>query len=95
MLRGFTKFHCTACGHDFTWPDCELACTAYTAPIPCPRCGSIRTLPKSNLGFLFGIGKKRFYKSIWSRWEETAREKEAKENNEAIEAMPHKQPNIG
>ena len=95
MLRGFTKFHCTACGHDFTGPDYELACTIYTAPIPCPRCGSIRTLPKSNLGFLFGFLKKRFYKSIWDRREKTARERKAKENNEARETGPNKQPNIG
>lgn len=59
MYRGMNIFRCTQCGKIFVAPDVELGATVYSVPMPCKRCGSIRTLP------IF----KSFYKSIWEDME--------------------------
>lgn len=66
MLRGFIKFHCTECGNNFIGPDIEYAATVFSMPLRCPKCQSIRTLPK---GYLTQPNNLKFYKSIWDRWE--------------------------
>lgn len=44
MFRGMTKFTCDDCGNKFMGMDCEWRCTVYTAPVKCPKCGSMHTL---------------------------------------------------
>ena len=41
MLRGTKKFKCGQCGHVFEGPDVELNATVASAPVPCPKCGSM------------------------------------------------------
>lgn len=69
MLRGVTTFVCDDCGHKFKGMDCEWMCTAYTAPVKCPKCGGWHTYPSGfqvmfPFGGLFGL-KKSFYRKIW------------------------------
>jgi len=40
MLRGTTLFRCPNCGHVFKALDIEDNATAYSMPMPCPRCGA-------------------------------------------------------
>lgn len=40
MLRGTTLFRCPNCGHVFKALDIEDNATAYSMPIPCPKCGT-------------------------------------------------------
>ena len=61
MLRGKTKFKCDDCGHTFKAFDIELAATVYSQPMPCPKCGSRHTMPKSLLSFM----EKGVYRKIW------------------------------
>ena len=61
MLRGKKNFKCDDCGHVFEALDIEWQSTAYSQPVPCPKCGSRRTMPKS----LFGFIDKIIYKKIW------------------------------
>ena len=61
MLRGITKFKCDDCGHTFKAFDIELAATVYSQPMPCPKCGSRHTMPKSLLSFM----EKGVYRKIW------------------------------
>lgn len=63
MYRGKNIFRCTQCSKIFVAPDWEYCATVYSAPQPCKRCGSIRTLPVYHILF------KSFYKSIWEDME--------------------------
>lgn len=45
MIRGITTFKCTQCGETFEGWDAEWRATVFTCPLPCPKCGSIRTRP--------------------------------------------------
>lgn len=49
MIRGETTFICTQCKNKFTAMDIEYHCMALSCPMPCPHCGSIRTLPLHKL----------------------------------------------
>ena len=74
MLRGMKKFTCDACKNKFMGMDYEWGCTAYTAPVKCPKCGSMHTYPSGidialPLGGLFGL-KKAFYRKIWKHIDE-------------------------
>jgi DNA-directed RNA polymerase subunit RPC12/RpoP len=66
MLRGKTTFICTHCGHRFVGLNIEFMTTVYTAPLPCPQCGSLRTRPVS---LLPTVANKR-YELIWKFMEE-------------------------
>ncbi len=71
MLRGFRTFVCDNCGNKFEGMDCEWMATAYTAPVKCPKCGSMHTYP-SGFDIMFPLGellgtKKRFYRKLWKR----------------------------
>ncbi len=74
MLRGFCKFTCDDCGNKFVGMDCEWCATAYTAPVKCPKCGSMHTYPSGfSLGFPFGnlfSLKKIFYRKVWKSIDE-------------------------
>ena len=63
MYRGMNIFRCTQCAKIFVAPDVELGAMVYSVPMPCKRCGSIRTLP------IYHIPFKSFYKSIWEDME--------------------------
>lgn len=68
MLRGFVKFHCTKCGNNFIGPDFEYAATIFSMPLRCPKCQSIRTLPKGHLTLpIIKLLYLKLYKSIWER----------------------------
>ncbi len=43
MIRGFYKCTCKDCGHKFIGADVEYMCTAASAPVKCPKCGSTNT----------------------------------------------------
>jgi len=63
MLRGITRFKCDNCGKKFIGLDFEWCATALTAPVKCPKCGSMRTYP---IGLLFGSNEnKSLYKDLW------------------------------
>ena len=61
MLRGKKSFKCDDCGHTFKAFDIELAATVFSQPMPCPKCGSRHTMPKSLLSFM----EKGVYRKIW------------------------------
>ncbi|MCQ2234878.1 MAG: hypothetical protein MJZ24_09100 [Paludibacteraceae bacterium] len=63
MLRGYTQFKCTQCGHTFNAPDIEYRCTSSSQPQPCPQCGSRHTCPTRD-DTLIG---RRIYKEIWKQ----------------------------
>ena len=65
MLRGTTIFKCDDCGHTFEGLDIEWNATAYSTPMPCPKCGSRHTMPNS----WFSLLNKRVYKRIWAQME--------------------------
>lgn len=70
MLRGFIKFHCTECGNNFIGPDIEYAATVFSMPLRCPKCQSIRTLPKHCLSWpIIKQSYLKLYMSIWERYE--------------------------
>lgn len=55
MLRGKRTFICDNCGHKFEGFDIEWNCTAFSAPLKCPKCGSFHTYPySSSEGFFEG-----------------------------------------
>jgi DNA-directed RNA polymerase subunit RPC12/RpoP len=60
MYRGMITFVCHDCGNEFEGMDTEWAGTAYTCPVPCPKCGSRHTRPKSLLSMNLPI-----YRKIW------------------------------
>ena len=74
MLRGMRKFTCDACGNKFIGLDFEWMCTAATAPVKCPKCGSMHTYPSGyDMTFLFGglLGlNKKFYREMWKHIDE-------------------------
>ncbi len=43
MIRGYAKFLCKDCGHEFEGLDIEYRGTAESQPLPCPQCGSMNT----------------------------------------------------
>ena len=45
MTRGTILFICTQCKKVFLAPDIEYGAMFFSVPMPCERCGSIRTLP--------------------------------------------------
>ncbi len=63
MIRGITKFKCHSCGHVFKGMDMEYAATAFSVPLKCPECGSIRTCPRYTFFSL------PVYKEIWKSME--------------------------
>ena len=63
MLRGKKTFKCDNCGHTFKAFDIELAATVYSQPMPCPKCGSRHTMPKTLLSFM----EKGVYRKIWEQ----------------------------
>lgn len=65
MYRGTRTFICTKCRHKFKAMDIELMATVYSAPQPCPECGSIRTRPISLTPYLHN----KIYEVIWDRLE--------------------------
>ena len=73
MIRGITIFRCSKCNKIFTAPDAEYCATILSTPMPCPRCGSIRTMPL--LAYLnpFNIS---IYRKIWETMEENVAKRE-------------------
>lgn len=63
MVRGITLFVCTKYKKLFIAPDIEYGAMIYSMPIPCKRCGSIRTLPVTQLFY------RSVYKGIWETME--------------------------
>ena len=63
MVRGTTLFICTKCKKIFLAPDAEYSAMIFSVPMPCRRCGSIRTLPVSQLLYI------SVYKRIWAAME--------------------------
>lgn len=63
MIRGTTLFICTQCKKVYLAPDVEYGATVYSVPMPCKRCGSIRTLP------VFQLLAYSVYKDIWKTME--------------------------
>ncbi len=60
-----TGFKCDACGHKFVGPDMEYAATIFSAPVKCPNCGSMHTMPSG----LFKQLYRGMYKSIWKSYD--------------------------
>ena len=60
MIRGKTLFICTKCKKIFWAPDVEYGATVYSMPMPCKRCGSIRTMPllMPLIGFIREFGSR-------------------------------------
>ena len=73
MIWGTTEFRCSKCNKIFTAPDAEYCATILSTPMPCPRCGSIRTMPL--LAYLnpFNIS---IYRKIWETMEENVAKRE-------------------
>ena len=65
MIRGKTLFKCTTCKNRFVGLDIEFMGTAFSQPLPCPRCKSIRTRPSRLVG-----GFNFMYKPIWEKMSE-------------------------
>lgn len=68
MDRGIYKYKCSDCGHEFIGVDMELNCTAKSAPVKCPKCGSLKTHITGSL--LFDMYKevcKNFFRNMWKR----------------------------
>lgn len=58
MLRGFYKYVCADCGHEFIGADIEWQATALSQPVKCPKCGSYHTRMASllkQIKFLFWV----------------------------------------
>lgn len=62
MVRGTTLFICTKCKKVFLAPDVEYGAMVYSVPMPCKRCGSIRTMPLLMPHYWI-------YKKIWESME--------------------------
>ena len=74
MIRGTTLFICTKCKKIFWAPDVEYGATVYSMPMPCKRCGSIRTMPLLMPHYWF-------YKGIWKSMEEERNHKNGNNEN--------------
>ena len=70
MVRGITRFKCNECGNKFMGLDMEWNATAYTAPVCCPKCGSMHTYPAGLLNIFNLIGPSPIYKRIWKMEDE-------------------------
>lgn len=60
MDRGLYKYVCKDCGHEFVGVDMELNCTAKSAPVKCPKCGSLKTHITGSLLFDMYKGMQKF-----------------------------------
>ena len=72
MLRGTRTFICDNCGHKFKGGDFEWNCTAFSAPLKCPKGGSFHTYPYNSggiFGWIFGSDKS-IYEDIWKTMDE-------------------------
>ena len=72
MLRGTRTFICDNCGHKFKGGDFEWNCTAFSAPLKCPKCGRFHTYPYNSVGifgWIFGSDKS-IYEDIWKTMDE-------------------------
>lgn len=67
MIRGTIAFRCSKCNKTFTAPDAEYCATILSTPMPCPRCGIIRTMPL--LAYLNPLNIFA-YKGIWEAMDE-------------------------
>lgn len=67
------KFKCTDCGHTFQAPSTLYATTTLPTPQLCPRCGGMRTRPRS---FIFCKMYDAIYKGIWNSMQRQKQEKE-------------------
>ncbi len=61
MFRGTCEFTCDNCGNKFVGMDCEWCATILTAPMKCPKCGSMHTCPSGNA---------KFYRELWKSMDE-------------------------
>lgn len=52
MDRGLYKYVCKDCGHEFVGVDMELNCTAESAPVKWPKCGSFNTYSSGHYCFI-------------------------------------------
>lgn len=68
MVRGYSTFICSECKKKFRAMDIEWCCTALSQPMPCPRCGSIRTRPAKFLSF--SSMEDKLYEDLWNKMEE-------------------------
>lgn len=91
MVRGITTFKCTQCGKTFEGWDAEWRATVFTCPLPCPKCGSIRTRPPLHFpwSFLdrFGWGGNGGYETIWELMEKEQKEGAATDDQEESQAV--------
>ena len=77
MTRGTILFICTQCKKVFLAPDIEYGAMVFSVPMPCERCGSIRTLPMKLDFFVDSINPDKplerqlrdyaVYKDIWGK----------------------------
>lgn len=66
MLRGITLFICDECSKKFMAPDIEYGAMAFSYPQPCPKCGSMHTMPVGIGSILGKLNPTRsIYKKIW------------------------------
>jgi transcription elongation factor Elf1 len=67
MLRGKTKFKCAECDKTFSALDMEFMATAFSAPVKCPKCGSMHTCPE-------GVSSSEIevYREIWKKMDENS-----------------------
>ena len=70
MVFGTTQFKCDECGNKFEGLAMEYCASAITAPVPCPKCGSMHTYPAGALSIFNLIGPSPIYKMIWKREDE-------------------------
>lgn len=76
MIWGTTKFRCSKCNKIFIAPNAEYCASVFSTPVPCPRCGSIRTMPLYAYLNPFNIS---VYKKIWETMEENMVKRERNE----------------
>lgn len=76
MIWGTTKFRCSKCNKIFTAPNAEYCASVFSTPMPCSRCGSIRTMPVYAYLNPFNIS---VYKKIWETMEENMTKRERDE----------------
>lgn len=68
MDRGLYKYVCKDCRHEFVGVDMELNCTAESAPVKCPKCGSLKTHITGSLLFdMYKEACKEFFRNMWKR----------------------------
>lgn len=68
MDRGLYKYVCKDCGHEFIGVDMEQVCTAESAPVKCPKCGSLKTaIAGPLLYYMCKDACKEFFRIMWKR----------------------------